>query len=144
MDSLESQKGPEPIRDIFRKQAMEVDALIENEYQSKKTPTEARVDALIFAASQLSWWKVSCLIDPDSEQEDIEDSDKMAIQWENAIEGAKNNDWTAMKAVLQVYARSSFVAAATREVLRETNPSIAPGDKSQKRADAFVNLISSL
>ncbi len=144
MDKLEGQKGPEPIRPILHKQIMEVDALIKNKYQSKKTPTEARVDALIYAASQLSWWKVNCLIDPKPEQEEIEDSDKMAIQWKNAIEEAKNNDWTAMKAALQDDARSSFADAASREVWRETNPRIFPGDESQKRADAFVNLISSL
>ena len=145
MDNLESQRGiPEPTLKTFHKQIMEMEALIENKYQSKKTPKEARVDALIYAASQLSWWKVNSLIDPDVDQEEIEESDRMIIQWENAIKGAKNNDWSAMKTVLQDYTRSAFSSAASRESARETYPSIAPGDESQRRADAFVNLINSL
>lgn len=145
MDNLESQKDiPEPIRNTFHKQIMEMEKLIKNKYHSKKNPKEARVDALVYAASQLSWWKINSLIDPNSDQQDIEESDQMIALWENAIGGAKNNDWTAMKTALQNYARTAFTSAAIRESWRETNPHIAPGNESQRRADVFVNLINSL
>ena len=125
MDNLESQKIiPEPIRNTFHKQMMEMEALIENKYQSKKTPKEASVDALIYAASQLSWFKVNPLINPDLEQEDIEDSNKMIILWENAIGGvAKNDDWTAMKAALQDYSRSSFTSCGNQGIFVRARPS---------------------
>ena len=145
MDNLESQRGiPEPTLKIFHKQIMEMDDFIENKHQSIKPSQEAKIDALIYAASQLSFQKVLALVSPNVDEEEIEWVAKSVIQWENAIEGAKKNDWSAMISVLQDYARSAFPSAAIRESLRENNPQIASGDQSQKRADAFVNLISSL
>lgn len=135
---------PEPTEKIFWRQVFEMETLIENKYQSRKPLNEARKDALIYAASQLSWYKIDALIHPDLDQEEVEESAKEAIQWENAIERAKNNDWTAMRTTLQDYARSASRSSTIRESLHEINSQIAPGNEDQRRADALVNLISSL
>lgn len=143
MDSIERQRDtPEPIVKIFSGQRQAVDAYIKGRYgKSKQSTPEARIDALVFAASQLGWLKIEPLIHPG---EDSEFTEKITRQWENAIEGARNNDWSAMKAVLQDYARISSSAAATRETLREENPQVACGEDDEQDADAFTYLILSL
>lgn len=136
----------EQIFETFHKGMMEVERGIEEKYQTTRPKQEARLDALVYASSQLGWYKLAPFHpDPDLRLEGTEEADRMAEQWEQAINETRIDDWSPMRRALQGYARSSAEDAALKEEMRqEIYPAMASGEHSERMAKAFINLITSL
>lgn len=143
LEKHERRDPQSPLYTLIYSSMREIEDVIIEKYQSIRPTQEAQMDALTYAISHLAWSNFEPFLHPDNEPGKGY-YEKETQLWQESIDGVRNNDWNPLRKALQDNAQSAFEASALIEEAYESSSIRVTGEKSQKRADAFVNLISSL
>lgn len=138
---MEAEKNP-PSQNPLLRFTQSVDNYIEAKYQTPKDQKDARQDAMLYASSQLAWYKLEPFLRrEDYSDEELQERNRITELWDKGIEDAIRRDWSGIRTALQSYIRSSSGASTAGEFVQGAD---LFSESSEKRATAFINLLNSI
>lgn len=119
-----------------------MDNYIEEKYITPRDRREARRDAMMYAVSQMAWFKIEPFFHPvDYEDEELVLRNQMIGLWDRGIEEAIKGDWSGIKRALQDYFRSSSRVSTISEFIPNATQY---SESAERTATSFINLANSI
>lgn len=138
---MEEERNPHPQNPLWQF-VRSVEDYIEQKYKIPQPRDEGRRDAMLYAISQLAWYKLEPFSHADDyEENELQERNKIVDLWDKGIEKAIRGDWSGIRIALQDYIRSSSNASTIGDFLPNAT---RYSESSEKRATSLIHLANSL